>query len=61
MSRPWTLSMPTPPEENYDTQPSNNFTQGQSSQQDSEAALSQVCHDIFTGVYAMYFCDISSD
>ena len=30
MSRPWTRSMPIPPEENYDTQPSNEFTQGQS-------------------------------
>ncbi|MGI4385982.1 hypothetical protein ACR2V3_27165, partial [Klebsiella pneumoniae] len=30
-------------EEVYGTQTSNNFTQGQSSQQDSEAALSQVC------------------
>ena len=35
--------MPSPPEENYGTQTSNNFTQGQSSQQDSEAAFSQVC------------------
>ena len=43
MSRPWTRSMPTPPEENYDTQPSNEFTQGQSSQQGSESALSQMC------------------
>ena len=43
MSRPWTRSMPNPPEEVYGTQTSNNFTQGQSSQQDSEAALSQVC------------------
>jgi len=43
MSRPWTCSMPTPPEEDYDTQPGNNFTQGQSSQQNSETALSQMC------------------
>ena len=43
MSRPWTRSMPTPPEENYDAQSSNKFTQGQSSQQDSESALSQMC------------------
>ena len=35
--------MPNQPEEVYGTQTSNNFTQGQSSQQDSEAALSQVC------------------
>ena len=28
---------------NYDTQPSNKFAQGQSSQQDSESALSQMC------------------
>ena len=43
MSRPWTRSMPTPSEENYGTQPSNNFTKGQSSQQDSEIALSKTC------------------
>lgn len=43
MSRPWTRSMPNQPEEVFGTQTSNNFTQGQSSQQDSEAALSQVC------------------
>ena len=43
MSRPWTRSMPNQPEEVYGTQTSNNFTQGQSTQQDSEAALSQVC------------------
>ena len=43
MPRPWTRSMPSPPEENYCTQTSNNFTQGQSSQQGSEAAFSQVC------------------
>ena len=43
MPRPWTRSMPSPSEENYDTQTGNNFTQGQSSQQDSEAAFSQVC------------------
>ena len=43
MSRPWTRSMPTPPEEDYDTQPGNNFTQGQSSQQNSETAFSQMC------------------
>ena len=43
MSRPWTRSMPNQPEEVYGTQTSNDFTQGQSSQQDSEAALSQVC------------------
>src|SRR3954463_3793887 len=43
MSRPWTRSMPAPPEENYGTQADNNFTQGQSSQQGSETALSQMC------------------
>ena len=43
MPRPWTRSMPSPPEENYGTQTSNNFTQGQSSQQGSEAAFSQIC------------------
>ena len=43
MPRPWTRSMPNPPEEIYGTQTSNNFTQGQSSQQGSEAAFSQVC------------------
>ena len=43
MSRPWTRSMPIPPEENYGTPPNNNFTQGQSSQQGSEATFSQVC------------------
>ena len=43
MHRPWTRSMPSPPEENYGTQTGNNFTQGQSSQQDSEVAFSQVC------------------
>ena len=43
MSRPWTRSMPTPPEEIHDTQPNNEFTQGQSSQQGSESALSQMC------------------
>ena len=43
MSRPWTRSMPTPPEENYDAQPNNEFTQGQSSQQGSKSALSQMC------------------
>ena len=42
MPRPWTRSMPNPPEEVYGTQTSNNFTQGQSSQQDSEVAFSQV-------------------
>ena len=41
MSRPWTRSMPNPPEENYGTQPSNNFTQGQSSQQGSETSFSK--------------------
>ena len=44
MSRPWTCSMPIPPEENYGTPPNNNFTQGQSSQHDSETTFSQVCH-----------------
>ena len=39
MSRPWTRSMPIPPEENYGTPPNNNFTQGQSSQQDNETAF----------------------
>ena len=43
MPRPWTRFMPSPPEENYGTQTGNNFTQGQSSQQGSEAAFSQVC------------------
>ena len=43
MSRPWTRSMPIPPEENYDAPPSNEFTQGQSNQQGSESALSQMC------------------
>ena len=43
MSRPWTRSMPAPPEGDYDTQPGNNFTQGQSSQQNSETTLSQMC------------------
>ena len=43
MSRPWTRSMPTPPEEDYDTQPGNNFIQGQSSQQNSETTFSQMC------------------
>src|SRR3954463_1726025 len=32
MSRPWTRSMPAPPEEDYGNQPGNNFAQGQSSQ-----------------------------
>src|SRR3954467_7006812 len=32
MSRPWTRSMPAPPEENYGTQADNNFAQGQSNQ-----------------------------
>ena len=39
MSRPWTRSMPIPSEENYDAQPSNEFTQGQSSQPGNESAL----------------------
>ena len=43
MSRPWTRSMPIPPEENYGTPPNHNFTQGQTSQQDSETAFTQVC------------------
>ena len=43
MSRPWTRSMPIPSEENYDAQPSNEFTQGQSSQPGNESALSQMC------------------
>src|SRR6187399_2996542 len=43
MTRPWTHSMPSLPEENYGTQIGNNFTQGQSSQQSSETTFSQVC------------------
>ena len=43
MSRPWTRSMPNQPEENYGTPPNHNFTQGQTSQQDSETAFTQVC------------------
>jgi hypothetical protein len=43
MHRPWTRSMPNPPESNHG-QMGNNFTQGQSSQQDSDTAFSQVCH-----------------
>ena len=43
MHRPWTRSMPSPPEEYYGTQTGNNFSQGQSSQQDSGTAFSQVC------------------
>ena len=43
MSHPWTRSMPIPPEENYDAPPNNEFTQGQSNQQGSESALSQMC------------------
>ena len=43
MSRPWTRSMPTQPEENYGTPQNHNFTQGQTSQQDSEIAFTQVC------------------
>ena len=43
MPRPWTHSMPSPSEENYGTQTSHNFTQGQSSQQGSDTAFSQVC------------------
>ena len=43
MSRPWTCSMPIPPEENYGAPPNNNFTEGQSSQQDSETTFTQVC------------------
>ena len=43
MSHPWTRSMPNQPEENYGTPPNNNFTQGQTSQQDSETAFTQVC------------------
>lgn len=43
MSRPWTRSMPTQPEENYGTPQNQNFTQGQTSQQDSETAFTQVC------------------
>ena len=43
MSRLWTRSMPIPSEENYDAQPSNEFTQGQSSQSGNESALSQMC------------------
>ena len=44
MSRPWTPSMPTQPEENYGTPQIPNFTQGQTSQHDSETAFTQVCH-----------------
>ena len=43
MSRPWTRSMPTQPEENYGTPQNQNFTQGQTSQQGSETAFTQVC------------------
>ena len=43
MPRPWTRSMPSPPEENYDAQPNNEFTQGQSSQHGSGTAFTQVC------------------
>ena len=43
MPHPWTRSMPNPPEENYGAQTSNNFTQGQSSQQGSETTFTQVC------------------
>ena len=43
MSRLWTRSMPNQPEENYGTPPNHNFTQGQTSQQDSETAFTQVC------------------
>ena len=43
MTRPWTRSLPSPPEENYGTQIGNNFKKGQSSQQGSETAFSQVC------------------
>ena len=43
MSRPWTRSMPNQPEENYGTPPNHNFTQGQTSQQDSETTFTQVC------------------
>ena len=43
MSRPWMRSMPTQPEENYGTPQNQNFTQGQTSQQDSETAFTQVC------------------
>ena len=43
MSRPWTRSMPNQPEENYGTPPNHNFTQGQTSQQDSDTAFTQVC------------------
>ena len=43
MSRLWTRSMPNQPEENYGTPPNHNFTQGQTSQQDSETTFTQVC------------------
>ena len=43
MPRPWTRSMPSPPEGNCGTQTNNNFTQGQTSQQGSEAPFSQMC------------------
>ena len=43
MSRPWTRSMPNQPEENYGTPQNHNFTQGQTSQPDSETAFTQVC------------------
>ena len=43
MSRPWMRSMPNHPEENYGTPQNHNFTQGQTSQQGSETAFTQVC------------------
>ena len=43
MSRPWTRSMSTQLEENYGTPQNQNFTQGQTSQQDSETTFTQVC------------------
>ena len=42
MHRPWTRSMPSPPEDNF-AQMGNNFTQGQTSQQSNDSAFSQVC------------------
>ena len=41
MHRPWTRSMPSPPEDNF-AQMGNNFTPGQTSQQSNDSAFSQV-------------------
>ena len=43
MSHPWTCSMPNQPEKIFGTPQNHNFTQGQTSQQDSETAFTQVC------------------